>query len=99
MLAAVMITAASKAAITIVRLKGPRGFGSPRRAPALSTPGEAVADFSDPRFFSEFCLERATIFYPPPAYDPLCPDSDQTPQRSEMTRWAMKRLMHCNKFN
>ena len=26
-------------------------------------------DFGDRRFFSEFCLERAMIFYPPRAYD------------------------------
>ncbi len=28
---------------------------------------------------------------------PLCPDSDQIPQRSEMTRWAKFGLMHCSK--
>ena len=67
--AAATITAASKAAMTIVRLEDPRGFGSPRRAPVLSIPGEVVVDFGDRRFFSEFCLERATIFYPPRAYD------------------------------
>lgn len=28
---------------------------------------------------------------------PLCPDTDQIPLRSEMTRWANKRLMHRSK--
>ena len=67
--AAATITKASNAAIAIVRLEGPRGFASPRRVPVLSIPGEVVVDLGDRRFFSEFCFERATIFYPLRAYD------------------------------
>ena len=68
--AAATITKASNAAIAIVRLEGPRGFASPRRAAVLSIPGEVVVDLGDRRFFSEFCFERATIFYPLRACDP-----------------------------
>ena len=67
--AAATIPAASKAAMTIVRLEAPRGFVSLRLPPALSIPGGVVVDFADRRFFSEFCLERVTIFYPLRAYD------------------------------
>jgi len=59
--AAATITRASKAAIAIVRLEGPRGFESTRRVPVLSIPDEVAGD-------REFCFERATIFYPPRAY-------------------------------
>ena len=55
--------------MTIVCLEGPRGFASPRCVPVLSIPGEVIVDFGDRRFFSEFCFERATIFYPLRACD------------------------------
>ncbi len=67
--AAATITAARKAAMTIVRLEDPRGFASPRRVPVLSITGEVIVDFGDRRFFSEFCFKRATIFYPLRACD------------------------------
>ncbi|MGC0389365.1 hypothetical protein ABIF91_001719 [Bradyrhizobium sp. USDA 241] len=31
------------------------------------------------------------------AESPVCPDSDQIPQRSELTRWATTGLMHRSK--
>jgi hypothetical protein len=59
--AAATITAASEAAIAIVRLEGPRGLASPWGAPAASTSSGAAVDFGEPRLFLKLCLERATI--------------------------------------
>ncbi len=53
---AATITAASKAAIMIVRLEGLDRFALPRRAPERSISGDAVVDFCEPFFFPEVCL-------------------------------------------
>ncbi len=58
--AAATIAETPNAAMTVVRLERPSRFAARRRAPVSSISGDAAVDFSEPRFFPERCLERAT---------------------------------------